>query len=296
MLKTPAPTPDVTTLDQVATPATVDTPLGPVPVARRACPSCGSANADVAGGPYSRPPWAIKTCPSCGFVYLDPVPRYEALTETLSWEKSRESENARRAGERPVSYRVSQTLRKRNRLFPRKDIARLAERYAPPGNVVDIGCAEGGRAMTLAPEYVPYGVEISAELCAAADGYFSTRGGRCVLAPALQGLQTFEAGFFTAAMLRSFLEHETQPREVLAELARTLVPGGVAIVKVPNYGSLNRRVTGRKWCGFRYPDHVNYFTPASLRAMAESQGFSVDFGATGAMPTSDNMWAILRRR
>ncbi|MEJ8572138.1 class I SAM-dependent methyltransferase [Microbaculum marinum] len=279
-----------------AAPETVDTPLGPVPVSRRSCPSCGAANDDVAGGRYSRPPWSIKECPACGFVYLDPVPRYEALIDTLSWEKSRESENRRRADERPVSYRVSASLRKRNRLFPRKDIARLAERYAPPGNVVDIGCAEGGRAMTLAADYTPFGVEISAELAAQADGHFSTRGGRCVLAPALQGLRTFEDGFFTAAMLRSFLEHETQPREVLAELARTLTPGGVAIVKVPNYGSLNRRLTGRKWCGFRFPDHVNYFTPESLRAMAGRQGFDVSYGATGAMPTSDNMWALLRRR
>ena len=80
----------------------------------------------------------------------------------------------------------------------------------------------------------------------------------------MEGLKSFAAGFFTAATLRSYLEHELHPRAVLTELHRTLAPGGVALVKVPNYASLNRRVTGRKWCGFRYPDHLNYFTPASL--------------------------------
>lgn len=284
------------TVHASAAPDTIDTPLGPVPVSHRPCPACGNDNDDRAAGPFSRPPWSIKDCRTCGFVYLDPVPRYEALHATLSWEKSRESENRRRAAERPVSYRVSQALRKRNRLFPRRDIARMAEDSAPPGNVLDIGCAEGGRAMTLAEGYIPYGIEISADLARAADASFATRGGACIHAPALDGLKQFPDGFFTAAMLRSYLEHEVQPAEVLQELARALAPGGAAIVKVPNYASLNRRVTGRRWCGFRYPDHVNYFTPASLRAMAGRAGFAADFGLTGAIPTSDNMWAVLRRR
>lgn len=274
---------------------TVETPLGVVPVEARACPACGAANDDETAGRYSRPPWLIKDCASCGFVYLDPVPRYEALEETLSWEASRESENRRRAAERPISYKVSQLLRRRNRVFGRRSIADIVGRNAPPGNVVDIGCAEGGQAMLLGPDYVPFGVEISASLAALANGNFAPRGGRCVQAPAVEGLKSFPQGFFTAAMLRSYLEHEVQAKQVLAALARTLAPGGVAVVKVPNYGSLNRRVTGRKWCGFRFPDHVNYFTPSSLRKMGEDAGFSVKFGLFGALPVSDNMWASLRR-
>ncbi len=43
-----------------------------------------------------------------------------------------------------------------------------------------------------------------------------------------------------------------EPRPVLRELYRTLAPGGVAIVKVPNFGSLNRVIMGSRWCGFRY--------------------------------------------
>ena len=275
---------------------TIETPLGPVPVQSRRCPACDAANTDVPGGPYSRPPWLIKTCPSCEFVYLDPVPLHEALNDTLSWEKSRESENRRRASERPRTYRLSQIFRKRNRIFGRRNIAELVERRSRPGNIVDIGCAEGGPALSLGPGSVPYGIEISSGLAAAANERFAARGGRCVNASALEGLRSFPDAFFAGAMMRSYLEHEVQPKEVLTELARTLEPRGAVIVKVPNYGSLNRRVTGYKWCGFRFPDHVNYFTVQSLGKMAEESGFSVDFGPFGAIPTSDNMWATLRRR
>jgi hypothetical protein len=83
---------------------------------------------------------------------------------------------------------------------------------------------------------------------------------------------------------------------VLSELHRTLAPGGVALIKVPNHASLNRRVTGRKWCGYRYPDHLNYFTPASLRRMAEACGYEARFGPTDRLPTSDNMYARLHKR
>ncbi len=69
----------------------------------------------------------------------------------------------------------------------------------------------------------------------------------------------------------------------------------MAIVKVPNYGCLNRMVMGRRWCGFRYPDHLNYFTPGTLRAAAEASGFRAWFGLTFRLPTSDNMYAVLSK-
>ncbi|MCK5445148.1 MAG: methyltransferase domain-containing protein, partial [Rhodospirillaceae bacterium] len=80
---------------------------------------------------------------------------------------------------------------------------------------------------------------------------------------------------------------------VLLELFRVLKPGGVAIIKVPNFASLNRLVMGKKWCGLRYPDHLNYFTPRSLKAMAAKAGFQVKTGLTYQLPTSDNMYAVL---
>ena len=66
------------------------------------------------------------------------------------------------------------------------------------------------------------------------------------------GLKTFPDGF-AAVMLRSYLEHERSRAPCWGELQRTPAPGGVAIIKVPNYASLNRRVTGRKWCGSAIP-------------------------------------------
>ncbi|ESR25429.1 Methyltransferase type 11 [Lutibaculum baratangense AMV1] len=200
-----------------------------------------------------------------------------------------------RMQQRPVGRRLSLATRWRTKLVPRREIEQLAAGLVPPGPILDIGCGSGMRGRRLPPGYVPYGIEVSAASSAVADREFGARGGACIHAPATEGLARFENGFFRGAILRSYLEHETQPREVLRELMRTLRPGGVAVVKVPNFASLNRRLAGRSWCGFRFPDHVNYFTPSALRTMAERAGFEVGWRRFGRLPTSDNMWAYLRR-
>ena len=40
----------------------------------------------------------------------------------------------------------------------------------------------------------------------------------------------------------------------------------------------------KRWCGFRYPDHLNYFTPKTLAAMAGEAGFNTGFGRDRAKP------------
>lgn len=268
--------------------------FGTVPVVTRDCPLCAAGEPVPVAG-YGVGIWRLVRCGACGFAYLDRAPDYTALHDVMAWEKTSAAELERRAELRPISFRLSRATRLRMALLPRKQMSDLVARHATAGNVVDLGCGTGWHLTRLPPAYVPFGIEISAEAAAEADRALARRGGAALNRPALLGLREFADGFFSAATLRSYLEHELQPRAVLQELRRALAPGGVAIVKVPNYGSLNRRLTGRKWCGFRYPDHLNYFTPRSLRAMAEACGYRVRFGPTDRLPTSDNMYALLIR-
>ncbi|MBV8779621.1 MAG: class I SAM-dependent methyltransferase, partial [Alphaproteobacteria bacterium] len=226
--------------------------FGTVRVVARVCPLCDADDPAPRPG-YGEGIWRLVECRGCGFAYLDHAPDYAALAEAMRWERTTVAELDRRETLRPVSHRLSKATRWRHRLLPHNRLTDLVARYAAPGNVVDLGCGQGTQLSGLAAGYVPFGIDISPEAAAAAGSFFGRRGGRAVNAPSVDGLKTFPAAFFTAATLRSYLEHELNPRAVLSELHRTLAPGGVAIVKVPNYASLNRRLTGRKWCGFRYP-------------------------------------------
>lgn len=96
--------------------------------------------------------------------------------------------------------------------------------------------------------------------------------------------------------MSAFLEHEIQPKELLNEAYRGLKAGGHCIIKVPNFASINRVVRSEKWCGFRLPDHVNYFTPENLVAMCQSAGFQIaKFTLADRLPISDNMWIVIQK-
>ncbi len=119
------------------------------------------------------------------------------------------------------------------------------------------------------------------------------RAGHCIHAPALEGIRTFEDGFFDGVVLRSFLEHEMHPLPLLREVRRVLKPTGAAYVRVPNFAALGRRILGRKWPGFRYPDHVNYFTRRSLEDMAQKAGLELRLLNPLRLPFDDNINALL---
>jgi predicted SAM-dependent methyltransferase len=121
-----------------------------------------------------------------------------------------------------------------------------------------------------------------------------TRGGHAIHAPAVEGVKQFPDRYFSGILLRSFLEHEAQPKALLKECARVLAPYGAIYVRVPNFGSLNRRVLGGKWCGFRHPDHVNYFTTRSLAAMAGDFGLTLELLNPIRLPFDDNINAVLK--
>lgn len=267
----------------------------PIATRIRPCPVCDVANEDVKPLSYGRDGWEIVACRGCGFPHLPIVPETEALIETLAWETQYVAESARRKTNQPLLQWLDAKTRFRLRLFPRTECVDLLNAGAASGPVLDLGCGTGSNLARFADRFAPHGIEISKVLAAQADAYAKARGGYVVHASALEGLGAFPFGYFTAALLRSYLEHDWQAREVLEALHSRMAPGGLVAVKVPNYSSWNRRLMGRRWCGFRLPDHVNYFDPTSLRRLAEDAGFTVRISWRHAMPLDDNFIAILER-
>ncbi len=256
----------------------------------RACPQCGARHG-AAVERYSREPWRIVRCADCDFIYLENPPRTELLASEFAWEKLFEAERQRRKDESPklawvdgkTRWRLSLTSPDEPKIFPK---------LFPAGRTLDIGC---GRARWISKSHVPYGIDISEERARVANERMSALGGYAIQAAAIDGLARFPDGYFTGVVMRSYLEHETDPKPVLREVVRVMTDDGSAFVRVPNYGSVNRWVMGRKWCGFRYPDHVNYFTLHSLRRMAEDCGLHFRALNPVTLPFDDNIKAVLTK-
>jgi len=280
----------------------------PVKTIHRVCPLCGADNADASPSRWSRDEWVIKECRGCGFPYLENSPDYERLKVEFAWEKTSRKVTAKRQAAAPVRSAASEQMKKLKRdVFRRRKIRDLVvdafEAEAIRGHLVDVGCGTGWALQSISTELrdagyrvTPIGIEISEKLAASAHKKCRKLKGRCLHADALSGFETLPAESVAGIIMSSYLEHEVRPREVLAAALISMKPGASCIVKLPNYACINRSVVGANWCGFRYPDHVNYFTPGTLRRMAEEEGFEIGRQRwVDRLPTSDNMYAVLRK-
>ena len=265
-----------------------------MPAEVRRCPLCDRDNSGAPPLPYAEPPWQIKQCAGCGLVYLENPPPYESLEKDFAWEQTWAAEKQLRRQREPLLYWLAAaTDFFRRQVFKRDKLTPLARRYLRCGPILDVGCGDGCALDRLPPEFIPHGIEVSKTLHALADARFRSRGGRCIRADALSGMREFPPAFFDGIVMCSFLEHERNPRAALESASALLNPGARLILKVPNYASWNRVARGARWCGFRSPDHVNYFTPKSLTRLLTDCGFRVvRFGWLDRSPSSDNMWLV----
>lgn len=277
--------------------------------AKRVCPLLerASATSQLSAAPA---PWVLRQCTETKFVYLENPPAYESFKEDFAWEVTWKQETERRQAAEPVRHAFSSGLKKfRTRVLKRNKVRTLCHTFlrgmqSPRINVLDMGCGWGGLLQdvmsTLPPDVAsrcaPHGIELSKELAQVSNESLGRIGGTCVHDNALNGLTHFPTSHFDLIIMSSFLEHEINPLPLLRRCFEHLRPGGYIIVKVPNYDCLNRHVRGARWCGYRWPDHVNYFTPSTLQAMAASAQLRVArMNLIDRQPFSDNMYAVLQK-
>ena len=267
----------------------------------RTCPACKAGGAQLKKNRYSHGDWVLKECLSCGFVFLENPPDYATLQGQFSWENTSGIQNETRRksysrGEYAVRSAIRGVRSLTNTVIRRDKHVSLGYRYFRQGWIIDLGCGLGNFS-PLPPSCKLLGIEISTRIVADARPIFESRGGRIIHADVLSGLQSLETASCDGALVESYLEHEVQPAEVLQELSRVLRAESAIILKLPNYACWNRQVRGKKWCGFRLPDHVNYFTPNTLRALLGQQGFEIArFTFLDRLWTNDNMWCVARKK
>jgi hypothetical protein len=83
--------------------------------------------------------------------------------------------------------------------------------------------------------------------------------------------------------LWAVVEHLLDPRLFLAKAWSLLKPDGLCFVLVPNMKSLAARVLGARY-RYLYPQHLNYFTQATLKRLVEPRFSVVEFRSTHFNP------------
>lgn len=287
--------------------------MNTVAATSRVCPLAERATeTDVIEG-LAPGPWIVRRCRETGFVFLDNPPGYESLKEDLAWQVTYQRESQQRANAEPIRYTFSRWAKYlRRNVVKRNKVADMtlalatraaAERGGASVQLVDVGCGWGellGLAMERMPpalrqRCVPHGVELSIELARLSNEALAPYGGHCEHASAVDGMARFDPGSLDVIVLSSFLEHEIAPLPLLRHCRAALREGGAVLIKVPNHASWNRTMRGPRWCGYRWPDHVNYFSPDTLQEMADKAGLKVErMNWRDRFPLSDSLYAVLR--
>jgi SAM-dependent methyltransferase len=185
-------------------------------------------------------------CSGCGTIQLDadPVPYWREVI--------------RAAGLSPEM-----------RSFRRAQFGRwVAEHRLMGRKVVEIGCGRGEYLELLAEAGVDaHGIEYgiaAAQTC--------RDRGLAVTTGFIDGPdQPMAGGPYHGFAILNFLEHIPTAGQTLLGIAKTLVPGGVGLVEVPNFDMILRSGLFAEFI----PDHIYYFTSTTLVHLLESSGFTV---------------------
>ncbi len=216
-------------------------------------------------------------CCRCGLIYQNPRPTREEIKHHYpdrydAYHYGDEQGTARRHG-RLTRQAVEYGIAKR---------CRYVTRHKQEGTLLDVGCATGLflQGMRKRGSWEVYGVEPSEYAAASA-----RQSGLQVITGTLDDV-TFPNHTFDVVTMWDVIEHVHDPLGTLQQVARLLKPGGLLVIRTPNYDSWDARLFGRYWSGFEPPRHLYIFTPSTIESALTKTGFvtiSMDCRSGGYM-------------
>ncbi len=221
-----------------------------------ACPLCGSADAMPTA--YRHDAFAVRACRACGLRFLSPrlveaaMRRHYEGGDYFEGGACGYDSYARQEGS------LRQTFRK---------VARALERAGLAGGaLLEVGAGYGffleeARGLFTRRE----GTELSPPAAAMAAGR----------ADALYagGIEAVPQGLLYD-LVASFhvVEHVYRPADFVAGLVAHTRPGGHVVLATPDMGGAWRRLLGRRWPSFKWPEHVCFYDRDTLGRLMREAG------------------------
>ena len=152
--------------------------------------------------------------------------------------------------------------------FRRKQFKAFVARYGLKNKkILELGCGKGEYLSLMRAA----GAEASGLEYAAASVKACRKAGLDVYKGFVDSGRKLPEAPYSAFCIFSFLEHLPEPGALLAGMAVNLEPGGIGLVEVPDFEMMLERGLFSEFI----PDHLFYFTRATLRTMLELNGFEL---------------------
>jgi SAM-dependent methyltransferase len=217
------------------------------------CRACGAAGREK----FRKRGFVVAECGSCATRFVpDPLPRAESYDERYFDE---------RVATGYADYLSDRALILQN--FERR--IRWLAPLTGGKRLLDVGAAFGFLlAAARKHGFDPIGVE-PVGACAE----FARRElGETVLPSTLEEAELPRSSFDVITLF-DVIEHLRDPRSAIGRVRDLLRPGGLVVVETGDLDALLSRVCGRRWYYYDPPQHLTYFSRASLTAMLRAAGF-----------------------
>jgi len=231
----------------------------------RDCPVCGGQDAEAYA---QKGALRLVRCRLCSMIYANPAPAEFASGQYYD-----------RAG---ADYYLSPAKLEGDYAAVRFERElRLFRKHCRGGAVLDVGCSSGAFLFQLNQRF-PGGYQIlGTDVSGPPLDYAEGRGVAVVRGNFLE--QEFGQKRFDAVTFWAVMEHLLEPQLFLAKAWSVLKPDGLCFVLVPNMKSLAARALGARY-RYLYPQHLNYFTKATLTRLVESRFSVIEFSSTHFNP------------
>lgn len=223
------------------------------------CILCGSSNRSPL---YAKDKWQAYKCDVCGLGVLDPRPARGELNKLYTEDYFQSHYNFPPS---LISAEMKRRLKQENHRL------RFFRKFKKRGNVLDIGCGRGYFLLACRNHgYEVEGIDISAD---AAD-YVKLELKIPLHVGELDSIK-LKSKSFDIITLWHCLEHTADPNTYLQSAHKWLKDDGILVVDVPNYAGYDAYKYGSKWQQWDLPFHFYHFTPNSIIALLQKNGFAV---------------------
>jgi SAM-dependent methyltransferase len=223
------------------------------------CPACGAASAPRLL--YIKAGCEIVRCPQCMLVRVAARP---GLADTVADIYSRDYFEGGQSDGYADYGRSEETLR----LQAQQALNEL-RRFAPRGDLLEIGCAYGYFLLEASRHFRARGIEISPFAANEA----RRRGLNVSTGDILS--TPLEKCSLDAVCLFDCIEHIADPGVALARIRGAMREKAVLALTTGDIGSLFARVCGKSWRLMTPPQHLFFYSRSTIRLLLQKEGFEV---------------------
>ncbi len=213
---------------------------------------------------WKKQAWDFYRCNRCKHLWIHPLPTQAELevfydSGYFTGDVSKRGYNDYEQDKQPLLQDYNEYLS-------------LFEKYIPssPKDLLDVGAATGVFCSVATQRgWQSQGLELSAYAVAQAQAH-----GRAVVQGSIEVFKTEQR--FDVVTAWDLVEHLPYPEEFFKACKDLLKENGYVCFSVPKSDSWFARVLGRAWTLIAPPQHIHYFTQASITALLRAHGFTIE--------------------